>query len=1117
MIWRCIILPSIEIPAGLIEDIKNVRASLFIGAGVSKEAGFPDSQSLATVLSNKAGEQIKKFLRDQPLDMVAQYLYQQPAFGKQWVRQQIIDYFESKHRTVARPPTTGHEIMTKIKWRSIITTNYDHLIEIAYESNSQCVQRVLPIYTPDPQIFRHESEVARLIKLNGSVDEAARNSKHQLVITFAEQQEASSVNKEFYDLLREEAINGPIIFIGFSTSHPGVTSPGTSPEMSLLRELLKEMGPAARWHYCVFPYDVESPNAQLMVNILKANQIHVINATFSNFLNEIFNRLSIPPTPLTMRPPISIPVGNVQLKIDADDYDKDKRHFDLLGDHLLKDGIPSVAESLNGNENWSSFYNKHIIYRKPQKPFLELLEHVQKKAPDMILFIAPPGWGKTFFLKDLCISEMQKGRPIIWLKPHSVVEINTTESKSITFGAWDSTRIQFLLSKMKGVAEESKALKDISLPYIVADNCSERIIELLHLYRALASQNNSFILIISMRDNEFTNISIEHQQLLNATKFNPYGMFDSKEEILRLIDHCVKNKVASIENDEQKEIIHQRIVSEEADTALILALQVIYDKQHRPFSEIVRSFWQQLTDIPSQQLVLRTSLIHQHGGAFSIRLYSLLRTFPPHEQLKILNLYNSCLDDQILFERMEDNEPCVYTLHSLIAQHYLKVSKLNQERIDTEFNTIVECMTKNDHDIEIIRRISKKITEDLIQFSSEQKIEEIFYSLAKSTGNDWVVCQQFAKYLVRMRKYELALAWAEKALNENPAHAPLHHTKGNVLRRWGMDLLSEGCEKEAVEKFDKARDSFAISRIRAEPDEYGYVTHLDMILFLISKEMEEIKRINLITEGIQLFRAGINTVSEEKYNLLLEDKYRRAFDLTGRATEELSHKILKAIDAGKASVSAIIFLAQYYHDMGEYDHSIEVLHSNAINTDCSIEPLVKEAEFLAKSGKFNDAYQSIQSAKIKLHSITNIEEKWYLCYWDLLISVARSDFSSATNALTKINEIGYYTRRLFPKGYFWKELARKFRPETRNFKEHAKIWNGRIQETRTTGQYGRILLSNAIGETLYIHFNPRYFSRQDFRRGDQIQFVLTILPNGLRADDINTKPFVNTQDDLYLN
>jgi len=339
----------------LIEDILKGRGTLFLGAGASREADFPDANTLTEYLASKAGNSLSSKLSGQTLDTVSDYLYAEPGYGKQWVRQKIIDCFEKRHKTVKRIPSIAHEIMTMIKWRAMFTTNYDRLIEIAYDSSQDAVQRVLPIYTPDAQIRRHEEEVARLIKLNGSVDEAARNSSHELVFTFADQQEARIRNQRFYDLLRDEAAIGSIIFVGFSFTHLGARDMGTSPEFFLLQEILREMGPAARWHYCVTPFDPSSPSSELICRKLHANQIKVINATFGGFLDALFKQLQVTKTPLTKRPPILIPIAGIAISIDADEYAKDRRHFEIIGSHLEELTPPSVTESLNGYETWASF------------------------------------------------------------------------------------------------------------------------------------------------------------------------------------------------------------------------------------------------------------------------------------------------------------------------------------------------------------------------------------------------------------------------------------------------------------------------------------------------------------------------------------------------------------------------------------------------------------------------------------------------------------------------------------------------------------------------------------------------------------------------------------------
>jgi hypothetical protein len=156
---------AIEIPGTLMEEISKGRASLFLGAGASLEAGLIGTNELSDYLIKRAGNPQSSILNGQTLDAVADYLYMEPGYGKQWIRQELIKFFEEKHKTIKRPPSQGHEIITKMRWRTIFTTNYDRVVEISYDSNSGNVQRILPIYTPDSQILMHEEDVVRLIKL----------------------------------------------------------------------------------------------------------------------------------------------------------------------------------------------------------------------------------------------------------------------------------------------------------------------------------------------------------------------------------------------------------------------------------------------------------------------------------------------------------------------------------------------------------------------------------------------------------------------------------------------------------------------------------------------------------------------------------------------------------------------------------------------------------------------------------------------------------------------------------------------------------------------------------------------------------------------------------------
>jgi tetratricopeptide (TPR) repeat protein len=875
---------------------------------------------------------------------------------------------------------------------------------------------VLPIFTPDLQIRRHEKDVVRLIKLNGSVDEAARNSSHELVLSFADQQEARSRNKDFYELLRDEAINGPIIFVGFSFTHPGARNMGTSPEFLLLQEILREMGPAARWHYCVTPFDPSSPDSELILRRLRANQIKVINATFGEFLSALFNQLQVPVTPV-------IPIADTSISIDADEYAKDIRHFEIIGSHLEELTPPSVTESLNGYETWASFLNGHFIERFCKKDLHAKLTDCIHKAPQIVSVVTSPGWGKTFLLRDIAVEFYRESRPVIWLNPYGTVEVERDEGTPIIIGMWDVARIDRIIGMIADEAKEKSLTNEEATPIIIADNCPERVEEVLFLFRYLTNNNRSFVLVFAVRDNEFDSIVQEYPHLKRAVEFRPEGSYDTKEEVRALIDFCTQHKVATIEDSTQRETVAQSIIREEADAAIILALQVIFDRNHRPFSKIVKEIWEGLHEEVAQKLVLRVASLHRFGSAFFPRLYTLLRTFPYYTHPRVLDVYRDLQDKRILFEGSYDEEPCVYTLHSLVAEHITKVCGKTQAQLDDELVCIVQQMVdKNVRDLEIIRRLLKQINEYNINLSTEDKINELFKVATVSTNDDWVVCQQFSKYLLKRNEYEGAFALAERALEKNPAHATLLHHKGNVLRRWGMSLRMDGMVGEADDKFKEARKYFTLSRVGSDPNEYGYVTHLDMLLHLIGAGKNEAEEVNLIAEGAQLYREGVRVVPEDRFNLLLEDRF-RIFDLEGKAIEELCQKIDKAVEGERSSVYAANFLAQEFYRRGKYNRAVEVLKKQRTISGEGVLTWVKEAELHARKGNFTKAAKCIDSAKRREVSAENAEALWSLMYWDLVIAVVLEDFVEARMAAKRLAESNFFSRQRLPRGYIWRDFT----------------------------------------------------------------------------------------------
>src|SRR5690606_12225325 len=118
------------IPNPLIEQIKQGQVVLFLGAGASFGAEHPENKKipLGSTLSDML---VEKFLTEDykgtPLQYVAEIAVSEYNLNE--LQKYIYDIFEPFQ------PSEVHKKIPKFVWKSIITTNYDFLIERAYSTN----------------------------------------------------------------------------------------------------------------------------------------------------------------------------------------------------------------------------------------------------------------------------------------------------------------------------------------------------------------------------------------------------------------------------------------------------------------------------------------------------------------------------------------------------------------------------------------------------------------------------------------------------------------------------------------------------------------------------------------------------------------------------------------------------------------------------------------------------------------------------------------------------------------------------------------------------------------------------------------------------------------------
>lgn len=204
----------------------NQEAALFIGAGTSRNAGFVDWKGL---LAEAAEELDLDIGKEHDLLALAQYHVNSRA-GRGEVNQQLIDAF-----TRDSQPTRIHEILARLPIDTVWTTNYDQLLEKAYEAAGRRVEIKLSI---ENLAQARKGRDVTIYKMHGCVTQP-----HEAVLTKQDYEVYDLGRRLFTDSLKGDFIEKTLLFIGFSFADPNVER--------ILSKVREQLGQNRRDHYWI--------------------------------------------------------------------------------------------------------------------------------------------------------------------------------------------------------------------------------------------------------------------------------------------------------------------------------------------------------------------------------------------------------------------------------------------------------------------------------------------------------------------------------------------------------------------------------------------------------------------------------------------------------------------------------------------------------------------------------------------------------------------------------------------------------------------------------------------------------------------------------------------------
>jgi hypothetical protein len=162
---------KIQLPQNLVDAVREQRAVLFLGSGASMGAvdasgtAMPGVRLLTQSIADKFLS--PKFAKEEL--MVAAELAVSEA-GSSRVNQWLVETFE------AFEPTDAHLKLSSFRWKAIATTNYDVLLEKAYDRSEDGAQTLVIRYK-DEQPFSSMMDAQELcLNLGDAHHQAARFS-----------------------------------------------------------------------------------------------------------------------------------------------------------------------------------------------------------------------------------------------------------------------------------------------------------------------------------------------------------------------------------------------------------------------------------------------------------------------------------------------------------------------------------------------------------------------------------------------------------------------------------------------------------------------------------------------------------------------------------------------------------------------------------------------------------------------------------------------------------------------------------------------------------------------------------------------------------------------------
>lgn len=247
-----------------VAKLRQGTATIFLGAGMSKSAGFVDWKGLLSDLADDLGLRISE---ENDLISLAQF-HKNKNNNRNRINEKIVDEFTDKD-----VETENHRVIARLPFNSIWTTNYDDLIEDAHTK----IGKKIDVKRSIDDLFINKGNRSNILyKMHGDKDQP-----NDAVLLKEDYERYYYTHEPFISILNSELISKSFLFVGFSFTDPNVNY--------IFGRLTHRYSDKSKDHYCVMKktslsdwdnnqdkYEYENIKQELFIKELERYRVQTI-------------------------------------------------------------------------------------------------------------------------------------------------------------------------------------------------------------------------------------------------------------------------------------------------------------------------------------------------------------------------------------------------------------------------------------------------------------------------------------------------------------------------------------------------------------------------------------------------------------------------------------------------------------------------------------------------------------------------------------------------------------------------------------------------------------------------------------------------------------------------